>query len=426
MIIQICILQTFFAFFSQASTITGTIIGGWIFGLGMGGLIVSRKINIINPKKYIMMFQYGLGIVILLFALFSKQVFNFLFTLNWFAFPLTFLFVTGVGTLSGTTFLIMNSFYKKDKDVETAKLNSFENFGAAFGSVVAGILLLPFLGIQVSLILTSVLSFGVGFSFAKKDKILTYAPTLFIPILIISFVGATDDLTFRQQSEFGEVVVLENSFLQINGRTQCSFKRGEETAISIVNYTLNSIDYNKKILVIGLGCGWTLEETLKYTEERVDIVEINKAVVSANREYSSLLVKSQVHLIVDEGLNYLRNTDKKYDTILIDIENPSIVHASTLFTSEAFEIIHDSLNDEGVFGLWIYPCSELEYYDIAYNTLKDNFNNVYFIPSTIFISSDKELAYEPYVSFTNNTEINTLDKKALSTYFLNNCRWNNG
>ncbi len=429
MIIQISLLTIFLSFFYQSSIVTGVIIGGWIFGLGLGGLIVSKKVKINKPERYIVFFQYFLGISVLLFAIFSSKVFNFLDSLNWFAFPLTFLYVTKIGMLSGTTFLLINTFYKENKDEMTAKLYSSENFGAGFSSIIAGVLLLPFLGVQISLIFSSILCFGVGFVFAPRKKVITYLPLVFIVLLIIPFGGGQEGVLFKQNSPYGEVKVLENGFLQINSRTQCSFKYlpNETTERTIVNYSLEPLSREIDVLNIGLGCGGTLSEILKHTDNQVDIVEINKVVVKANKKACDLLKNKQINLIVDEGLNYLRNSNKKYDSIIIDIENPGVVHSSNIYTNEAFQVIKKSLNEKGVFGLWIYPCNKGEYYDVIYNTLKENFDYVYHLEDTIFIASDKELDYEIYVPYTEDKRINTINKNTISTLFLKNCwSWNNG
>jgi len=226
---------------------------------------------------------------------------------------------------------------------------------------------------------------------------------------------------FLKHSAFGEVKVDSSLNLVIKNRIQCSYNelKDEKTERTIVNYSLEPLQNRKiDVLNIGLGCGGTLSEIKKQTDNQVDVVELNPAVIFATKKFSEVL--KDVNLIQDEGLNYLRKSEKKYDSIIIDIENPAVVHSSNLYTTESFKIIKDSLKEEGTFGLWNYPCDR-EYYDIIYNTLKQHFNYVYNKEEFLFISSNVELPYEEYSKYTEIEEINSMNKKVLSTLFLNKC-----
>lgn len=417
MIIQIGLLNSFLNFFPQSSMVTGVTIGGWIIGLGIGGIMLSKKDRLKNPNKYISIFQYLLGISVLLFALNSGTIFKFFYNLRWFAMPLALIFVTGVGALSGTTFLLVNSFYKKDKDKTTAKLYSIENFGAGISSIIAGILLLPLIGIKLSLISSSLLCLGIGFNFTNKKKIISYLPLLVLPMLVISMVSA-NDFDFQKQSPYGEVRIIDNKLI-IGQRMQCDFLELNQSEREIVKYSLDTLE-NPSVLNVGLGCGVTLSEILKYTDKETDVVEINKVVVEANLQKTSILLNKRINVIIDDGVTYMRDTDKKYDSIIIDIENPGVIHSSNLYTKEGFSYVKNSLKENGVFGLWVYPCSQGNYYDIYYWTLRENFENVYLIGDRIFLASDKPLNYQDYVP-SSEKEINTMDKKVLSSWFLNKC-----
>lgn len=252
-----------------------------------------------------------------------------------------------------------------------------------------------------------------------------------IPIgIVIYFIGFPtieenpEGALYFQNSPFGEVKVLDDNILRINNRKQCSFTDLPETQSEkiIVNYTLTPLTSRDiDVLNIGLGCGGTLSKIIEFTDKKIDIVEINLAVIRANQRFSDVLKNEQINLIESEGLAYLRKSDKKYDSIIIDIENPAVVYSSNLYTKEAFDIISNSLKEKGTFGLWMYPCRHKEYYDITYNTLKKSFNYVYHKYGIIFVASQFPLEFEDYLNYTDSKRINTIDKKVLSTFFLNNC-----
>jgi len=129
---------------------------------------------------------------------------------------------------------------------------------------------------------------------------------------------------------------------------------------------------------------------------------------------SDVLKDENVNLIVDDGLNHLRK-GKKYDSILIDIENRLVAHSSNLYTVEAFKEVDSSLKDRGTFVLWSYAgFAEPGYTDVLYYSLKEAFDYVYEF-NEFLIASNKELDYTEYEP-TIEYEVNSIDKKVLQNY----------
>jgi len=235
-----------------------------------------------------------------------------------------------------------------------------------------------------------------------------------------------ENTVFQKPSPYGEIKIEENSYgeieLLIDNRVQCSldYKQGE---IEIVSWSLGSFkSRDLDVLNIGLGCGFTLTEIIGGVDNTVDIVELNPVIVEANRVISDILENEKVNLIMGDGFDYLRKTNKTYDSIIIDIENPSVIHSSNIYTVESFEIVEKKLNKGGVFGLWTYPCESQRYYDTIYYTLREVFDYVYKITNEIFIASNTELAYGNYGPQTEKV-VNTLDKKSLSKIYFDDCKW---
>lgn len=117
----------------------------------------------------------------------------------------------------------------------------------------------------------------------------------------------------------------------------------------------------KKIAIIGLGCGTTLDATLSTlpADWRIDLIEINPQMVQAHEHFKKFLTHNindpRVNLITDEGFRFFRDAAKnpgQYDAVIIDValgEGLSVAH---LLTREMFANIHASLTDKGVIALW--------------------------------------------------------------------------
>lgn len=83
----------------------------------------------------------------------------------------------------------------------------------------------------------------------------------------------------------------------------------------------------KRVLIIGGGEGATLREVLRHTVvERAVMVDIDEMVVEACREHlgwdDGAYDDPRSELIIGDGAKYLRDTDERFDVIIIDSSTP--------------------------------------------------------------------------------------------------------
>ena len=135
---------------------------------------------------------------------------------------------------------------------------------------------------------------------------------------------------------------------------------------ALARYTLESVSNESKtdqrVLVGGLGMGFTLQETLSYEVAAVDVVEINPHIVDWNQTYFSslnedVLAEPRVRLIQDDLYTLLYTTQlATYDAILFDVDNgPSwlVDEANArLYTGEALKRWSALLIPGGSFAVW--------------------------------------------------------------------------
>jgi len=264
------------------------------------------------------------------------------------------------------------------------------------------------------------MEFKLGYKIIPICILIMFALILLIkPSMVLE---AESKYQFYANSPYGEIKV-DNDTLYIDGREQCCWCYPSNTSERMmVHYALDYIDpcyeYSEgvKTLNIGLGCGLTVEEIVKYSyNNNVDVVEINYQVVLANRKMSKVLDNPRVHLIVDDGLNYLRESSKRYQSIMIDVENPTVAHSSNLYTVEAFELVHEDLYGDGTFALWCFSGND-RYLGILYYSLKEVFPFVYHYDD-VFVASKMDFGIEEYNPKTM-WEINTIDRNVLTDAFL--------
>ena len=429
LIYEVVASNILFYYFSQNTYSVATVLSTFMVGLAAGSLIYY-KIQTRIPDRVLFFGLLQLFIAAYGFLVFAHttEIFPHISTLGIFTVSVLLLFVptTALGIIFPLTLSLI------DNPQKSSFVYAIDLVGAAGGSLVAGFYLIPTLGNSATVYI------AVSLSLVSALIILPSAlRILAVCSLCVSgfFIYQTLHIQhkefsnkeyqyFKKSSPYGEIVV-DNRVLYIDGRDQCAWDYPEEaTEREIVAKTFMSISKpDAKALNIGLGCGLTLNRILTKTTEPVDVVEINPVVVEANRLQSTVLDNPRVKLTVMDGIEYLRSTTKRYDTVIIDIDNPAVVYSSNLYTVETFTNIKKTLVDGGVFGLWINRCDNGEYDDIMYNTLRRAFSHVYQINENIFIASETPLPYAEYVPFSEAKGVNTVDSKPLAKVYYDSCRF---
>jgi spermidine synthase len=440
LIYEVVATNVLFFYFIKSSYSIATVLSVFLLGLGIGSLIIYKVLNRIKNKKILF------GAFQIIIAVYSFLVLANLLIIApqlsaWSVFTASFAILLLPTIFLGAAFPLAASIFKKERKEIVGLVYASDLFGAIAGTILAGFLFIPLWGNKVAIL------FAVGFNLlsafiilSKRYKIIPIIITCLLVITGLLLTNTNDttstsnanvelnnnstntqlnkDIQFEKNSAFGKISVINNR-LFIEERMQCSFPYPNTASQrKMANYALNPISRDKlAVLNIGLGCGNTALEALKRNGITVDIVEINPVVVDANRQFSDVQSHIAVDLIIDDGLNYLRKTDKTYDSILMDIENPVVAHSSNLYTVDAFKIIFDRLTSDGTFALWNFSNKlNNRYIDILYYSLKETFPYVY-IYEAVFIASKQKLDKTEYET-TTPYEINTIDKNTLTQAYL--------
>lgn len=113
------------------------------------------------------------------------------------------------------------------------------------------------------------------------------------------------------------------------------------------------------VMVIGHGSGVTTGAISLYDEvERIDVVEISKAVLDADKLFTganhNVLSNPKTHVYLDDARTFLRTVPRKYDLIVSQPSNPWIAGIGSLFTVDFFEDCRDRLEKGGIMMVWFH------------------------------------------------------------------------
>jgi len=161
---------------------------------------------------------------------------------------------------------------------------------------------------------------------------------------------------FEKQSEFQKIEIFETShhgkvllhdgFFMLSERDEAIYHE------MIAHVPLLTHGDPRKVLIIGGGDGGTAREVLRHDSvEACTMVEIDGEVVEACRKYfpevSGALSDPRLDLIIDDGVEYLKNCTSEFDVIIIDSTDP-IGPATPLFGEEFYGDVRRCLTEEGI------------------------------------------------------------------------------
>ena len=118
------------------------------------------------------------------------------------------------------------------------------------------------------------------------------------------------------------------------------------------------------VLIIGAGSGNDVSRALQWDAKHVDAVEIDPAIYRLGQRFhpDHPYWDKRVQIHLDDGRNFLRSTDRKYDLIVYALVDSLVLHSgysnirleSFLFTRQTFEDVRRHLKPNGTFVIYNY------------------------------------------------------------------------
>jgi spermidine synthase len=163
----------------------------------------------------------------------------------------------------------------------------------------------------------------------------------------------------------------------------------------------------RSVLLIGGGAGGSLQQVLKYPVNRVDYVELDPEIIRLTLQYlpeqeRQSFNNKRVHLFLQDGRAFLRQTSHSYDIIILNLPDPFTAQINRFYTQEFFHMAKHKLSPGGIFSFRVtsaenYISPELQNYLASlYFTLNEVFPVVEIIPgdSNIFLASTGQLTLD--------------------------------
>lgn len=336
-------------------------------------------------------------------------------------------------TCIGATFPLAIRVHAKDERAaasSSARVYFWNVLGGIGGAIATGLVILPWLqyhGAAAFAILINILiALGVVVVL-RVDRVHLIAPLIAIVLLASRFPTTPDNVlrvsaltgqltpgnvVYNHVGKSATVTVFDDRgtlIFQTNGLPESSLlPLGVGEIHSHGGYWLSALPSAvrptcESMMIVGLG-GGVVAELVPPSIQSIDILELEPAVVEANRTISGgrnhdPLSDPRVNVVINDGRNALALTDKKYDAIVSQPSHPWTAGASHLYSREFDQLVRDHLQPEGIFLQWM-NCGfvDVELLKSMGATLLDVFPHVRLYEPTeevlMFVASDKPMTPE--------------------------------
>ncbi|MFH1369414.1 MAG: fused MFS/spermidine synthase [Elusimicrobiota bacterium] len=298
--------------------------------------------------------------------------------------------------------------------------------GNIAGSAAAGLLIMPLIGIEKTLLLAVILyaaaSIAALFMARGMNKRVRLVVSACFALIIISgialrpkwdpyimnsgaflyapeYSGAKGFREFILQTRTNRLLYVKDGisstiaafeapwgerFLRVNGKTDAS-TAGDVPAQLLTAYLPYLLHPGKPAataMIIGMGSGMTAGAlAVADSIDSVFCAEIEPAVLKTLPLFSgfnhNLQFNPKLRVVIADARHYLSAVKTKYDIIASEPSNPWIAGVSSLFTRESFELCRKRLNPGGIYCQWfhIYSMSEDDF-KMVMNTFASAFPHV--------------------------------------------------
>jgi spermidine synthase len=257
--------------------------------------------------------------------------------------------------------------------------------GAIAGSLVAGFILLPWIGAMRALIAMAALYVASAalFAWQTHNRRSWIAVALVLAAFIPISARMPDPFKVAIDRRYGDLlrefwrdegaqtaVSVRASRLQhvlyLDGLHQAN----DQPAMVLLHRAIGHLPMvlhgsPREVLVVGMGGGATPGAVSQYPGARVQVVELSDSVRRAAPLFAhvnyDLLNRPNVAIRIDDGRNFLALTGRRFDVITADIIQPGHAGAGHVYSREYFALVRRALTDRGLALQWIGHRPSVEY-----------------------------------------------------------------
>ncbi len=256
------------------------------------------------------------------------------------------------------------------------RLLAANTLAGVLGSLGAGLLLLPQLGLRKALVVSALVNLLTALLLAARAPIRVGArlgaAAAVLAVGVSAWLVVPGELRFwavdpgemlvdYREGPDANVAVVRRDDRSLHLRTNLLFSQGggEGYLIEQRQGLLPALLHprSERILVLGLGTGNTAGALTRVPGARVDVIEILPGVLELSRHFAEwnyrLHENSSVRIHVGDAVSFVRYSSAVYDVVIGDLFHPGERGAGALFTVDHFQAVRSRLARGGLFCQWL-------------------------------------------------------------------------
>ena len=244
--------------------------------------------------------------------------------------------------------------------------------GSGIGALLAGFILMPVLGSELTIVLAMAVLFAASMFWSQWR-----AAWLALPVLLVfslaspltqqlanelpaTHVGSTATLSLHEDAIAVTHVVetIDGQRLLLSDLQRMDASTEPSAVVAQQNQARLPLLLHadpKTALFLGLGTGISASAALDFDAE-VTAVELSQGAIRSAQDWFSPVnrgVMERIEVIHDDARRYLMRSDQTYDVVIGDLFHPDLVGRSRLLSLQQFQRVASHLNNDGIYVQWL-------------------------------------------------------------------------
>lgn len=374
-----------------------TMLAAFLAGIAAGSAVASRWVERVSgPAALLGAAQVGIGIAAVVLLPLFGEVYTLVRAIGVggrvTVFLVCVLFMLVPTFLMGASFPLTARITAGQRGGVAATLGgvyALNTIGAIAGSLAAGFLIAPTLGIRNGILTVAVvnvvvgvavlyaqpnarpreawLPLGVGLATVAVAFVLFPRTQFFVKSAIYqeqyTRAGLTAEVLSYEENADASVTVIRDpdgeKRLYVDTNEAANESRWDAPSHRVIAHVPLLLHPNpKRALVVGFGMGRTSNSIVQHGVH-VDAAEISPGVPRAARRFFSeanngILDSPLFSLHINDGRNYVLTTRNRYDMISTGIIHPLVSSgSSSIYSRDFYEMCRDILTEDGVMSQWV-------------------------------------------------------------------------
>lgn len=289
--------------------------------------------------------------------------------------------------LAQTTPLISNYFSKNLSGKMTGRMLFYGTIGSFGGSILTTLLIMPFFGVNYAVMFNIFLITVAILILNNRNRIEIYIVSFLFLIITFMFNNSIIErkIGILSNNEYSTIKVIGDNtskIMMVNNSYSSKTSKNRNSMFEYIKYINNNfistISHGtpKDILILGAG-GFTIGIDDNYNN--YTYVDIDRSLLEISEKYFlQKNLEANKKFVAKDARNFLKNSDKKYDLIVLDTYSNALDIPTHLITAEYFNSVKNNLKVDGIMVANIVASANFEdkFSIIIDNTMRSIFKNI--------------------------------------------------